>query len=249
MGADCKSVAKATKVRILDPPHARRTAPDLLQRGQGPFPSHPTQTHRIPLRPTCHPKCAVDLAATRLGRSTVSAVSSADLDAPDQAPGQPRPRSSVAGCGVERGLYTALGRLLLAVDAFGVDLEQDVHAVPGPLCDLCPPTTSRATRVQQTGRDGGTSSRERACAGHQGSAYRAQGTGGCVIQAAGDEPRECLGRQPQSSCIGSDCCCLLPIQQLKRHALIDRKLHAAGRWVWSRSTHPHGCAGGYRQAG
>jgi hypothetical protein len=29
MGADCKSVAKATQVRILDPPQPRRTAPDL----------------------------------------------------------------------------------------------------------------------------------------------------------------------------------------------------------------------------
>jgi hypothetical protein len=54
----CKSVAKATKVRILDPPHARRTAPDLRTRGQGPFPSHPAETHWIPLRPAGHGKWA-----------------------------------------------------------------------------------------------------------------------------------------------------------------------------------------------
>jgi hypothetical protein len=35
MGADCKSVAKATKVRILDPPHGARTAPDRLKRWSG----------------------------------------------------------------------------------------------------------------------------------------------------------------------------------------------------------------------
>ena len=37
MGADCKSVAKATKVRILHPPHGAETASDLRQRGRGPF--------------------------------------------------------------------------------------------------------------------------------------------------------------------------------------------------------------------
>jgi hypothetical protein len=33
----CKSVAKATQVRILDPPHGAETAPDLRKPGQGPF--------------------------------------------------------------------------------------------------------------------------------------------------------------------------------------------------------------------
>ena len=35
MGADCKSVAKATEVRILYPPHGARSAPDLGFLGQG----------------------------------------------------------------------------------------------------------------------------------------------------------------------------------------------------------------------
>src|SRR2546421_1433413 len=37
MGADCKSVAKATKVRILHPPQPVRTAPDLGKPGRGPI--------------------------------------------------------------------------------------------------------------------------------------------------------------------------------------------------------------------
>jgi hypothetical protein len=35
----------------------------------------------------------------------------------------------------QRVLDTLLGYLVLAVDALGVDLEQDAHAVPGPLGD------------------------------------------------------------------------------------------------------------------
>src|SRR5256885_17122517 len=42
MGADCKSVAKATKVRILHPPHQARTAPDLGELRWGSFLSSPT---------------------------------------------------------------------------------------------------------------------------------------------------------------------------------------------------------------
>src|SRR3954453_2252800 len=37
MGADCKSVAKATEVRILYPPHPPRTALHQRKRGRGPF--------------------------------------------------------------------------------------------------------------------------------------------------------------------------------------------------------------------
>src|SRR5262245_23153900 len=49
-GALCKSVAKATEVRILDPPHAVRTASDLRSRGQRPFPYGPIASRRR--RPT-----------------------------------------------------------------------------------------------------------------------------------------------------------------------------------------------------
>jgi hypothetical protein len=42
---DCKSVAKATKVRILDPPHAVRTASDLRTTRPG---AVPVQSHQGP---------------------------------------------------------------------------------------------------------------------------------------------------------------------------------------------------------
>ena len=51
MGADCKSVAKATEVRILYPPPAGRTAPDQLKPGPGPFslsPASPAGSARSP---------------------------------------------------------------------------------------------------------------------------------------------------------------------------------------------------------
>src|ERR1700749_4888704 len=38
MGADCKSVARATKVRTLHPPPAHEMAPELERSGRGPFP-------------------------------------------------------------------------------------------------------------------------------------------------------------------------------------------------------------------
>jgi hypothetical protein len=44
----CKSVAKATQVRILDPPRERWTASDLRKRGQGPFPSGPAESGFLP---------------------------------------------------------------------------------------------------------------------------------------------------------------------------------------------------------
>src|SRR5215471_13928535 len=49
MGADCKSVAKATKVRILDPPPGTTTAPDLRVRAPGPFPFHTTDAADLSL--------------------------------------------------------------------------------------------------------------------------------------------------------------------------------------------------------
>src|SRR5258706_5733626 len=55
MGADCKSVARATKVRILHPPPASRTAPDQRKRGSGAAlvgpaesPPGPVHAHLIP---------------------------------------------------------------------------------------------------------------------------------------------------------------------------------------------------------
>src|SRR5205823_9399666 len=45
MGADCKSVAKATKVRILDPPHGEQTAPVPAKR---PYGGRPHLSHRVP---------------------------------------------------------------------------------------------------------------------------------------------------------------------------------------------------------
>jgi hypothetical protein len=44
MGADCKSVAKATKVRILHPPPGKQTAPDQLEAGPGPFAVRPAES-------------------------------------------------------------------------------------------------------------------------------------------------------------------------------------------------------------
>lgn len=49
MGADCKSVARATEVRILHPPPAAQTAPDLQRCSQGPFTVRPTETRSGPL--------------------------------------------------------------------------------------------------------------------------------------------------------------------------------------------------------
>jgi hypothetical protein len=48
MGAVCKTVAKASKVRILHPPHARRTAPDLHVRVRGRVVGDLTGSHRYP---------------------------------------------------------------------------------------------------------------------------------------------------------------------------------------------------------
>ena len=47
--AHCKSVAKATEVRILDPPQLRRAASDLLQRGRGPLLVRPAQSAAVRL--------------------------------------------------------------------------------------------------------------------------------------------------------------------------------------------------------
>src|SRR5947209_9585428 len=49
MGADCKSVAKATKVRILHPPQSVRSAPDLGNPESGPILDRLTPTRWIPL--------------------------------------------------------------------------------------------------------------------------------------------------------------------------------------------------------
>jgi hypothetical protein len=48
MGAVCKTVAKASKVRILHPPHPARTAPEQHERGQGPFVCCLDRFHRLP---------------------------------------------------------------------------------------------------------------------------------------------------------------------------------------------------------
>jgi hypothetical protein len=47
MGADCKSVAKATKVRILHPPLARDRPRELRKRLPGPFSLGPAESGRI----------------------------------------------------------------------------------------------------------------------------------------------------------------------------------------------------------
>ncbi|SCG78126.1 hypothetical protein GA0070613_6471 [Micromonospora inositola] len=48
MAACCKSVAKATEVRILYPPPGAKTAPDQQKCGQGPILSGPTESSRCP---------------------------------------------------------------------------------------------------------------------------------------------------------------------------------------------------------
>ena len=106
----CKSIAKASKVRILHlPPRAER-APDLRKRGSGAL--------------SCGPAV---IGSNRL--STAVRGESAGKFRPRPALRQPRSAPTPR-------LDARLRDLILAIDALGVDPEEDIHTVPGPLGDL-----------------------------------------------------------------------------------------------------------------
>jgi hypothetical protein len=101
----CKSIAKASKVRILHLPPRVKRAPDLRRR-------------RLE---------ALSCGPAVIGSNRLSTA------VPGNTPGSfGHIRLSACRSQRERCFDACLRDLVLAIDARGVDPEEDIHAVPGP---------------------------------------------------------------------------------------------------------------------
>jgi hypothetical protein len=132
MGVDCKSIAKASKVRILHlPPRAQR-APDLRKRRSGALSFGPAVIGSHRLFTGVRGECVGKLRSR-----------------PGLRDHHGRFRSRRQR---QRRLDACFRDLFLAIGALGVDPEEDIDTVPGPLGDLGLDAHSEAPSVQQGAR-------------------------------------------------------------------------------------------------